>query len=149
MDIECAPSLRCLGGPGERVGDAGGCGELMSVTALVPMAFVKNVTRSIDFYKKLGFVVGDTHTPEGQTEPVWAWLKCGGAQLMLALATEPIDPREQAILFYVYCEDVSAFRSQLLASDVAAGPISSPFYAPRGEFRVTDPDGYTLMVTHT
>jgi hypothetical protein len=27
--------------------------------------------------------------------------------------------------------------------------MAYPFYAPRGEFRLTDPDGYTLMITHT
>jgi len=32
---------------------------------------------------------------------------------------------------------------------IDAGPIARPFYAPEGEFRVTDPDGYVLMVTHT
>jgi hypothetical protein len=45
-------------------------------------------------------------------------------------------------------EDVVAFRSMLLETGVEAGPISYPFYAPRGEFRVTDPDGYCLMITH-
>jgi hypothetical protein len=49
----------------------------------------------------------------------------------------------------VYCDDVPAFRSALLAAGVEAGPISQPFYNPRGEFRVTDPDGYVLMITHT
>jgi hypothetical protein len=32
---------------------------------------------------------------------------------------------------------------------VDAGPIQSPFWAPRGEFRVIDPDGYVLMISHT
>jgi hypothetical protein len=112
------------------------------------MAFVKSVTRSIEFYKKLGFVEGNTHTPEGGAEPVWVWLKSGGAHLMLAKASEPIDPQEQAVLFYLYCDDV-AVRSKLLESGVEAGTVQYPFYAPRGEFRVTDPDGYALMVTHT
>jgi Glyoxalase/Bleomycin resistance protein/Dioxygenase superfamily len=121
----------------------------MSLSSLVPMAFVKSVPRSIQFYKKLGFVEGNTHTPEGAADPSWVWLKCGAAHLMLSQASDPIDPREQAILFYAYCDDVAAFRTKLLESGVAAGPIKHPFYAPRGEFRVTDPDGYALMVTHT
>jgi glyoxalase/bleomycin resistance protein/dioxygenase superfamily protein len=121
----------------------------MSVSSLVPMAFVKSVTRSIEFYKKLGFTEGNTHTPEGGREPVWVWLKSGGAHLMLAQATAPIDPEEQAILFYLHRDDVAAFRGKLLESAVDAGPVQHPFYAPRGEFRVTDPDGYALMVTHT
>jgi len=42
-------------------------------------------------------------------------------------------------------------RAQLMLVEcgVNAGPIQYPFYAPGGEFRVTDPDGYVLMVTHT
>ena len=121
----------------------------MSLSSLVPMAFVKSVTRSIEFYKKLGFTEGNTHTPEGAEDPVWVWLKSGGAHLMLARATAPVDPEQQAVLFYVYCDDVAAFRSKLLESGVDAGPVQHPFYAPLGEFRVTDPDGYTLMIAHT
>jgi uncharacterized glyoxalase superfamily protein PhnB len=121
----------------------------MTLKALVPMAHVRSVPRSIVFYRKLGFVEGNTHTPEADREPVWAWLTSGGAQIMLALATEPVDPEKQAVLFYVYAPDVAAFRSTLIEAGVDAGPIKHPFYAPRGEFRVTDPDGYVLMVTHT
>jgi uncharacterized glyoxalase superfamily protein PhnB len=110
---------------------------------------VQNVSRSIAFYRKLGFEEGNTHTPEGRPDPIWAWLRSGGAHLMLGEAGEPVDPAQQAVLFYVYCEDVDAFRQELLQAGVEAGPIKKPFYAPRGEFRVTDPDGYVLMVTHT
>jgi hypothetical protein len=120
----------------------------MALTSLVPLAHVKSVPQSIEFYQKLGFRVGNTHTPEGGSEPVWAWLQSGGAHLMLGQAGEPVEPEKQAILFYVYCDDVGDFRNRLLASGVDAGPITNPFYAPRGEFRVTDPDGYVLMVTH-
>jgi catechol 2,3-dioxygenase-like lactoylglutathione lyase family enzyme len=121
----------------------------MTLKSLVPMAYVQSVRRSIEFYAKLGFEVGNTHTPEGGGEPVWAWLRSGGAHLMLAQASEPVDPDKQAVLFYVYCPDPAEFRSKLIEAGVEAGPIQHPFYAPRGEFRVTDPDGYVLMVTHT
>jgi hypothetical protein len=122
----------------------------MSLRSLVPMAFVKSVPASLEFYAKLGFALGNTHTPEGTTEPSWAWIRTdGGAQLMLAQASDPIDPGQQAILFYVYCDDAASFRDKLVGAGVEAGPIKKPFYAPRGEFRVTDPDGYVLMVTHT
>jgi uncharacterized glyoxalase superfamily protein PhnB len=113
------------------------------------MAHVRSVRHSVEFYRKLGFVEGNTHTPESGNEPVWAWLTSGGAQLMLAQAVEPVDPEKQAVLFYVYSPDVAAFRSMLVESGVNAGPITHPFYAPRGEFRIADPDGYVLMVTHT
>jgi hypothetical protein len=46
----------------------------MPLKALVPMAFVESLPRSMAFYSKLGFRVANTHTPEGGGEPVWAWL---------------------------------------------------------------------------
>jgi catechol 2,3-dioxygenase-like lactoylglutathione lyase family enzyme len=122
---------------------------MKSLNSLVPMMHVRNVRRSVEFYEKLGFRVGNTHTPEGGVEPVWAWLESGGAHLMLAQAGEPVDAEKPAVLFYVYSADVDAFRSMLLKAGVEAGSIHHPFYAPGGEFRVTDPDGYILMVTHT
>ena len=121
----------------------------MKPASLVPMAHVRSVERSIAFYRLLGFEEGNRHTPEGQAEPVWAWLRSDGAHLMVAAATEPVAPDKQAVLFYVYCDDVAGFREQLTRAGVEAGPIRSPFYAPRGEFRVVDPDGYVLMITHT
>jgi hypothetical protein len=121
----------------------------MSLRSLVPLASVKSVARSIEFYQKLGFVVGNTHTPKGAAEPSWVWLKCGKTQLMFDQTSDPIDSDERPIMFYVYCDDVAGFRTKLLESGVEAGPITYPFYAPRGEFRVTDPDGYAVMITHT
>jgi catechol 2,3-dioxygenase-like lactoylglutathione lyase family enzyme len=121
----------------------------MELRSLVPLAHVRSVRRSIEFYRKLGFVEGNTHTPEGGAEPVWAWLVCGGAQLMVGQADEAIEPEKQAVLFYLYCPEVAAFRIEIMEKGVETGPIQHPFYAPGGEFRVTDPDGYVLMVTHT
>jgi len=56
---------------------------------------------------------------------------------------------QQAVLFYLYCDDVAATRAELQIAGVAVGEIRYEFYAPRGEFRVEDPDGYVLMITHT
>ena len=122
---------------------------MQPLNALVPMVHVKNLPRSIAFYGRLGFAVKNTLQPEGRTEPVWAWLSSGEAQLMLALADEPVVPSEQAVLFYVYCEDVASCRAMFAENGVAVGEIQFPFYAPRGEFRVSDPDGFAIMVTHT
>ena len=79
----------------------------------------------------------------------YRWLKSGDAHLMLARASETVDPKVQAVLFYLYCPDVPAFRNELIEAGIEVGPVHNPFYAPRGEFRVTDPDGYVLMVSHT
>ncbi|PYQ35500.1 MAG: hypothetical protein DMF55_07240 [Acidobacteria bacterium] len=117
--------------------------------SLVPFAHVSSVPRSILFYRKLGFEVGNTFVPSGETEPAWAWLESDRAQLMLARASAPVLADQQAVLFYVYVDDVAAARSALAEAGVSVGEIERPFYAPRGEFRVHDPDGYVLMITHT
>jgi|SRR5580765_877881 catechol 2,3-dioxygenase-like lactoylglutathione lyase family enzyme len=117
--------------------------------SLVPMAFVKSVPASIAFYRLLGFEVGNTFAAQGSEEPTWAYLQAGKAQLMLALASHPVVAAQQAVCFYVYCDDVAAMRDELIAKGVSAGPITTPFYAPRGEFRIQDPDGYGIFVMHT
>jgi hypothetical protein len=121
----------------------------MTVRSLVPMAHVQSVTRSIEFYAMLGFSVRNHVTPDGAEEPVWAWITSGEGQLMLARADGPVDASEQAVLFYLYAPDVQALRAALVERGVKAGPVKYPFFAPRGEFRLEDPDGYVLMVAHT
>ena len=118
---------------------------------VVAMLHVASVPRAAAFYALLGFDVANTHhDPACGDEPVWAWLQTPhGGSLMLALADDPVDPAVQAVLFYLYCDDVVAMHAALLASGVAAGDITYPFYCPKGEFRMVDPDGYVAMVTHT
>ena len=122
---------------------------MSDLKALVPMAHVASVPRSIAFYAKLGFTTDNTFTPPGRQEPVWAWLKAGGANLMVTLADGPIDDSQQGILFYMYTPDVKAYRETLVAAGVEAGPIQHRFYAERGEFRFTDPDGDVLLAMNT
>jgi catechol 2,3-dioxygenase-like lactoylglutathione lyase family enzyme len=121
-----------------------------AMRVLVPMASVKDVTRSVEFYRKLGFEVGNDFAPPGQSSPSWAWLaSAGGAQLMVSRATEPAPATPRGVLFYLYCDDVAATHAQLGAAGLAVGEIKFPFYAPRGEFELEDPDGWVLMITHT
>lgn len=121
----------------------------MKTRQLVPMASVADVERSIAFYRHLGFEVGDTFAPEGATRPVWAWLYSEGAQLMVAAADKPVVAEQQRVLFYVHTDDVAAAHKELAEAGLNPGRITTPFYAPRGEFQLNDPDGYVVMVTHT
>jgi catechol 2,3-dioxygenase-like lactoylglutathione lyase family enzyme len=122
---------------------------VMQTRQLVPMVFVADLQRSIAFYAHLGFEVGNTFTPEGANEMSWAWLESSDARLMLALANEAIVSDEQRIHFYLYTDDVLSARDTLVEAGLTPGEITKPFYAPRGEFRLVDPDGYVLMITHT
>ena len=103
------------------------------------MAHVRSVPESIALSEKLGFDVGNTFVPSGQTEPTWAWLKSDGARIMVAKASHPVAAEKQAVLFSVHFDEIPGIR---------VGPIEHPFSGPRGEFRVTDPDGYGLFFTH-
>lgn len=121
----------------------------MKTRALVPMVSVADVERSIEFYRHLGFEAGNMFGPDGATKPSWAWLQCGDAQLMLSATPEPVDEDKHTVLFYVYTNDVAAARASLVEAGLNPGAITTPFYAPRGEFELVDPDGYIIMVTHT
>ena len=112
------------------------------------MIFVAEVERSIAFYRHLGFELGNTFTKPPATEPTWAWLSSGNANLMLAAASEEVVAEQQRALFYIYTDDVATARASLIDAGLSPGEIATPFYAPRGEFQLVDPDGYVLMVTH-
>ena len=112
---------------------------------LVPMAFVADVQKSIDFYQQLGFKVENTFTPP-QGELAWAWLRSGTAHLMVSRSSRPMNPDAQDVLFYLYAEGVKEYREQLIARGLQPGELQYPFYAQRGEFRITDPDGYCLLI---
>ena len=121
---------------------------MIKTRQLVSMISVADVERSSEFYRHLGFEVGNTFAPAGATKPSWAWLHCDEAQLMLSAASEPVG-NTQVVLFYAYTDDVEAARASLVEAGVSPGEITKPFYSPRGEFKIVDPDGYVVMVTHT
>lgn len=133
----------------------------LTVHRLVPMAHVADVEASIRFYELLGFKVDDRMQEGGRTN--WASVESLAASLMLAVASDPVKPEQQAILFYLHCPDVSAMRKHLLANGVADGgtfcgaqgpnrgrsvvfEVTHPDYMPTGELRVADPDGYCLLI---
>lgn len=136
--------------------------HMSRIHGLIPMAHVLDVRRSIAFYNgKLGFVVRNTLEHGGRT--AWAALESGVANLMLAAADGPVPADQQAVLFYLYCDDVHALRRDLLAAGLAdggaycgaAGPGDGccvvfeptyPGYMEKGEIRVHDPDGYCLLI---
>jgi hypothetical protein len=65
---------------------------------------------------------------------------------MLARESAAIDPEQQRVLFYLYAEDLDALRERLLAGRIDAGAIVDGSPGPAREMRLSDPDGYDLMV---
>jgi catechol 2,3-dioxygenase-like lactoylglutathione lyase family enzyme len=117
------------------------------VDRLVPFVHVDDVERSIAFYEHLGFTVESIY--KYRQRPVWAALQSEGAELMVTLDGDPIDPAGQGVLFYLYSHDLAALRDQLLAAGIEAGAIKDGTPGPRQELRLTDPDGYVLMVAQS
>jgi catechol 2,3-dioxygenase-like lactoylglutathione lyase family enzyme len=110
---------------------------------------VSDVPRAIAFYEQLGFRIGNTHAPETGAAPVWAWLYCGDAHVMINQADGPVDATHSSAAVWLYCADVQAAHAQLAARGLEVGDVSYPFYNPRGEFHVHDPDGYAIFIAHS
>jgi catechol 2,3-dioxygenase-like lactoylglutathione lyase family enzyme len=114
------------------------------VSGLIPFVHVEDVERSIAFYYHLGFVVASVYKYRGT--PVWAELRSEGAELMVSTDGDSIDPAGQGVLFYLYSDDLAALREQLLANGIQVGEIEDGTPGPSQEMRLTDPDGYVLIV---
>jgi catechol 2,3-dioxygenase-like lactoylglutathione lyase family enzyme len=121
------------------------------IHGLTAYAHVADVRRSVDFYRRFGLEVRNSHEAKGML--VWAFVTSpadepneAGARLMLALADGPVDAAQQAVLFYCWSRDARALHHELREAGIAVGEIERPFYMPAGEFRVIDPDGYVVLV---
>ncbi len=118
------------------------------VRRIVAMIQVESVEQSAAFYGHLGFKIDNTFLPPGAELLSWAWLESGEAQLMLTRAAAPDVSVSPRVVFYLYVDRVEETRRRLLEAGFAPGPIEERFYAPQGEFRLNDPDGNCLMITH-
>jgi catechol 2,3-dioxygenase-like lactoylglutathione lyase family enzyme len=114
---------------------------------IVAFAHVADVERSVAFWRELGFEVRNTYANERDGRLNWAWLETpDGAAFMVSRASAPVDAGAQAVLFYLYVPDVRAWHARWRAAGLPVGPIETPEHSPRGEFRLTDPDGYALYL---
>src|ERR1700755_1547269 len=105
---------------------AGVSTKAIALTGFVPMIHVADVERSIEFYRQLGFEVGNSVPPVRPKH--WAWLYCpavenwkNGANLMVTRSARPLNPGAQDVLFYLYASDLVALRNDLIAKGVKVG----------------------------
>ncbi len=117
------------------------------LSGVLPLAHVADVTRSIEFYEKLGFRLAKTVKDGDRIQ--WALLELNGVpQLMLGRSARAMNPGAQDVLFYLYASNIVEYREKLKAQGITVGEMKYPFFSPRGEFRVSDPDGYDLFIAH-
>jgi catechol 2,3-dioxygenase-like lactoylglutathione lyase family enzyme len=115
---------------------------------VTPMLHVKDVEASVRFYELIGFTLIDD---DGCRPIGWARMHCEGGALAFLRAEDgeaPMDPKAQAIFFYLYTPDLPAYREFLLAKGLSPAPIKHPPYMPSGEMHIKDPDGYAIFVGH-
>ncbi len=68
---------------------------------------------------------------------------------MLERANAPIDHRQQAVLFYLYADDLDGLRDNLIAQGLRVGPIRDGRPGHEREIGISDPDGYCLMIAES
>src|SRR5690348_9655249 len=111
--------------------------------AVVALLHVADVQRSIEFYQKLGFELGNEPLRNEQGAKIFAWLHRGQrAQIMVTLTGRPLCSDAQDVMFYLYVDDLNAYREAVISRGITAGDMQYPFWNRNGEFRIDDPDGW-------
>lgn len=112
----------------------------MKMNRLVPMLPVRQMARSVEFYKKLGFDVEQRN--DGWR---WAMLAFGDCRLMVdeSINVPPDAPRTSVV--YLYPDDIIAYHRQVRRNGLDIPPLDHPFYGMT-EFRIDDPDGNRLWI---
>jgi len=98
---------------------------------------VTDLERSIDFYETLGFAAGERYEQEGWL--LWVRLRRDSAELMLALASDPVHDHGQSVLLYLYVDDLDA-----IGADAPVVEVDTP--RPAREMYLQDPDGHAIVV---
>lgn len=112
-----------------------------SILRVVPMLAVKELTRSIDFYRLLGFSAHRYQNGDG-----YAFLTRGSFEIHLAQSNMLVEGQNpgNGIYFYLASGTAAALEAEFRA---AGAPILSPL-APRewkmNEFVLADPDANLL-----
>lgn len=119
------------------------------VQELVPLLFVQDVARSVDFYcRQLGFKLTANWEPDGILQ--WCRLDRDGAALMLQQACEedgPPEDRGRGVHFFLNCDDANAEHTRLADTGLELAPPKVAFYGMNQLF-LNDPDGYQLCFQH-
>jgi len=116
--------------------------------SITPNIFVKDINKTIDFYKQLGFNVV-TKVPE-QGDIVWAMMNCGNAILMFqtfeSLGNDlPMISRQNggSLLLYIKTIEIRKFFDHIKDNVNVVKGLEKTFYGAT-EFSIEDNNGYLL-----
>ena len=116
--------------------------------SLSPNLFVKNIKKSVDFYKKLGFKT--TMSVPEKAPFVWVMMKCGNVTIMLqtmeSLGKELPEIKRiggGSLLFYINIKGIQKFFKKVKPKVEVLKGLEKTFYGAT-EFSIKDVDGYVL-----
>jgi uncharacterized glyoxalase superfamily protein PhnB len=117
--------------------------------SLSPNIFVKDIPKTIAFYKLLGFEVSMT-VPETGNDFVWVMMTCGKVTFMFqtfeSLANELPDINRKdgaSLLLYINVKDIRAFYERIKNKVTVLKGLEKTFYGAT-EFSVKDNNNYVL-----
>jgi uncharacterized glyoxalase superfamily protein PhnB len=116
--------------------------------SLSPNFFVKDINKTIEYYKLLGFNLVAT-VPE-QGDFVWAMMNCGEINFMFQTMDSlgddlPEISRNNAasLLFYINIKEIRKFHEQIKNKVHVIKELEKTFYGAT-EFSIQDINGYVL-----
>ncbi|NTW25119.1 MAG: glyoxalase [Lentimicrobium sp.] len=116
--------------------------------SISPNIFVKDINKTIDFYKQLGFSVVTT-VPE-QGDFVWAMMNCGSVTFMFqtfdSLGSDlPEISRQEggSLLLYIQTKGIRKLFDQVKDKMIIVKGLEKAFYGAT-EFSIQDINGYIL-----
>lgn len=116
--------------------------------SISPNIFVKDINKTIDFYKQLGFSVVTTVPEEGDF--VWAMMTCGSVTFMFqtfdSLGEElPAVSRQDggSLLLYIQTKGIRKLFDQVNDKMIIVKGLEKTFYGAT-EFSIQDINGYIL-----
>ncbi len=116
---------------------------------LSPNIFVKDIAKTIAFYKQLGFEVSMS-VPETGTDFVWVMMACGKVTFMFqtfeSLANELPDISRKdgaSLLLYINVKDIHALFERIKDKVTVLKGLEKTFYGAT-EFSIKDNNNYVL-----
>ncbi len=116
--------------------------------SISPNIFVKDINKTIDFYKQLGFSVVTT-VPE-ESDFVWVMMACGNVTFMFqtfdSLGEELPEISRQAggsLLLYIQTKEIRKLYDQVKDKMTVVKGLEKTFYGAT-EFSIQDLNGYIL-----
>ena len=112
----------------------------MKMIRLVPMLPVKSMPASVEFYRKLGFIV-----EKRNDDWRWAMLCFGECRLMVDESIDVHPGSSRSSVLYLYPDDIHGYHQQLRGNGLTLPELEESFYG-MVEFRMEDPDGNRLWI---